>query len=82
LYDRDAAQDVGALLSMAADNAKTLNLDKLHAETDYFAMHIYLAMIGVPPPVIISYFNSPAFKYVIDQAQNDLIKGHIPRITA
>lgn len=82
LYNRDAAQDVGALLSMAADNAKTLNLDKLHADTDYFAMHIYLAMIGVPPRVIIGYFNSPAFLDVIHKAQNDLTMGRIPEVSA
>ena len=81
LYDRDAAQDVGALLSMAADNAKTLNLDKLHADTDYFAMHIYLAMVGVPAEVIISYFNSDTFLRVIRNAQNDLAKGQIPMVT-
>jgi hypothetical protein len=73
---------VGALLSMAADNAKTLNLDKLHAETDYFAMHIYLAMIGVPPKVIISYFNSDTFLSVIRSANNDLSSGNTPIISA
>lgn len=82
VYDRDSAQDVGALLSMAADNAKTLNLDKLHAETDYFAMHIYLAMIGVPPKVIISYFNSDTFLSVIRSASNDLSSGNTPIISA
>lgn len=70
LYDRDASQDVGALLSEAVDNAKKLNLDKLHADTDYFAMHIYLAMIGVEPRVIINYFNSPAFISIINSVHN------------
>lgn len=70
LYDRDASQDVGALLSEAVDNAKKLNLDKLHADTDYFAMHIYLAMIGVEPRVIINYFNSPAFVSIINSVHN------------
>ena len=66
---------------MAADNAKTLNLDKMHAETDYFAMHIFLAMIGCPPDIIIKYFRSPAFMEVIHRAQNDLAQGKIPLIT-
>jgi hypothetical protein len=44
IYERDAAQDVGALLSLSVDNAKALDLDKLRANTDFFAMHINLAM--------------------------------------
>jgi hypothetical protein len=63
---------VGALLSEAVDNAKKLNLDKLHADTDYFAMHIYLAMIGVEPRVIINYFNSPAFVSIINSVHNSI----------
>jgi hypothetical protein len=55
-------------------------LDKLHAETDYFAMHIYLAMVGVPPEIILMYFNSDEFTEIIHKAQNDLAKGHTPVI--
>lgn len=80
VYDRDASQDTGALLSLAADNAKTLNLDKMNAQTDYFAMHIFLAMIGCPPEIIVRYFRSGAFKSVIDNAANNLAEGQIPMI--
>lgn len=81
IYDRDASQDVGALLSKAVDNAKDLSLDKMNALTDYFAMHIFLAMIGCPPEIIIRYFRSDAFVNIINSAKNDLAKGNIPLIT-
>lgn len=76
LYDKDASQDVGALLSLSVDNAKGLDLDKLRASTDFFAMHIYLAMQGVPPRVIINYFNSPEFDSIISSSKNDIVNGY------
>ena len=74
-YLDDAAQDLGALLSMSADNAKTLALDKMYAGTAYFSMHLYLAMMGVPADVIINYFNSEAFQELRTFVKNDLTKG-------
>lgn len=84
-YNDDAAQNMGALISMAADNAKTLALDKINAKQRFFAMHIFLALNGVPADVITYYFNSPAF---VAYFKNDMLisnedkqKGYVPNFT-
>ena len=63
-YENDAAQDLGAILSLAVDNAKSLSLDKMNASTDFLPVHLYLSSIGVPPEIIVKYFNSKVIKFI------------------
>ena len=63
-YEDDAAQDLGAILSLAVDNAKSLSLDKMNASTDFLPVHLYLSSIGVPPEIIVKYFNSKVIKFI------------------
>lgn len=68
-FDNDASQGVGALLSMSADNAKTLNMDKLNAVPNLFASHIFLSIIGCPEEIIVKFSNSPVFELIVDIAK-------------